>query len=262
LNHQVTFATAGQGTRVIVFLHGIGLGAETFRNQIEACAAAGWRALACNLPGYGGSAPREAYDMAYLADRLAAFLAEEGISRAVVAGHSLGGFVAQEFAARHAPMLRALVLIGTTPAFGSKDGSFEREFVKTRFAPFEAGRGMADIADDVAAGTVGAGAPPPLLRALAETFAAVPEAAYRASVLAMIGFDRRADLAKIAVPTLLVAGETDRNAPVRTMQKMAEAIPGSQLEIFAGIGHSPHLESPERFNAVLKAFLSGLASES
>jgi pimeloyl-ACP methyl ester carboxylesterase len=58
------------------------------------------------------------------------------------------------------------------------------------------------------------------------------------------------------VPTLLIAGELDQAAPLRTMQRMAEAIPGARLEVIPGAGHLVHLERPAAFRAALLPFLS------
>ena len=75
---------------------------------------------------------------------------------------------------------------------------------------------------------------------------------YRRALEAMLTFDRRASLGHIHVPTLLVAGEFDRNAPPRVMKKMAKAIVGSTYLEMAGIGHLQNLEAPEQ-----SLFLSG-----
>jgi pimeloyl-ACP methyl ester carboxylesterase len=83
----------------------------------------------------------------------------------------------------------------------------------------------------------------------------VPEAVYRETVRCLTTFDRRAELSRIAVPTLLIAAERDRAAPPRTMQRMAEAIPGARLAVLAGAGHMAHLERPAAFKAALLPFL-------
>jgi pimeloyl-ACP methyl ester carboxylesterase len=255
---RITYAEAGAGKRLVVFLHGIGLDGESFRSQLDAVAALGWHGIGWNMPGYRGSEPMPGMGIGDCAAALAGLLDELGAPKAVVVGHSLGGFVALDFAVRHAERLAGLVLIGTTPSFGSKDGSFEREFLRVRFAPLDAGKSMADIAPGVAAGIIAGDAPNGLRNRIAATFAAIPEESYRTSITSMLGFDRRADLPAIAVPTLLIAGERDANAPLRTMQRMAEAIPGARLTVVEAVGHCPHLERAETVNRELAAFLAGL----
>jgi pimeloyl-ACP methyl ester carboxylesterase len=85
--------------------------------------------------------------------------------------------------------------------------------------------------------------------------ARVPAATYRRALEALLTFDRREELARIAVPTLLVAGEHDRTAPPAVMKKMAQAIAGSTYIELAGVGHLANLEAPDEFDAVLLNFL-------
>jgi pimeloyl-ACP methyl ester carboxylesterase len=79
---------------------------------------------------------------------------------------------------------------------------------------------------------------------------------YRRALEALVGFDRRAALPQIHVPTLLLAGEHDRNAPPAVMKKMGAAIQGSTYLELAGIGHLANLEAPDDFDAALLNFLA------
>jgi pimeloyl-ACP methyl ester carboxylesterase len=65
-------------------------------------------------------------------------------------------------------------------------------------------------------------------------------------------------LRDLRTPTLIVCGENDLPF-LAPSKKMHGAIPGSQLEIIAGAGHSPTFETPEKFNAVLTGFLNKIA---
>jgi pimeloyl-ACP methyl ester carboxylesterase len=77
----------------------------------------------------------------------------------------------------------------------------------------------------------------------------------------MLGFDRREALARIPVPTLLVAGSKDANAPAATMAKMAERIPGSAYRCFEGCGHLVMLERADAFTAAIRDFANALAAD-
>jgi len=83
----------------------------------------------------------------------------------------------------------------------------------------------------------------------------VPEASYRAMMLALMGFDLREALPRIAVPTLVVAGSRDTNAPAPMMARMAERIPGAAYVCLQGAGHLAPVERPAAFNAALESFL-------
>jgi 3-oxoadipate enol-lactonase len=83
----------------------------------------------------------------------------------------------------------------------------------------------------------------------------VPEASYRAMMLALLGFDQRKALANIAVPTLVLSGSKDKNAPAPMMTKMATYIPFSTYVELEGAGHLVNLEQPKNFDAALDQFL-------
>lgn len=85
--------------------------------------------------------------------------------------------------------------------------------------------------------------------------ASVPEASYRAMMLALVGFDQRHALGNIAVPTMLLSGSRDNNAPAPMMAKMASHIPSARYIELAGVGHLANLERPDAFNEALNGFL-------
>ncbi len=88
-----------------------------------------------------------------------------------------------------------------------------------------------------------------------DCMAAVPEATYRATMLALMGFDQRNALKNIAVPTLVLSGSKDNNAPAPMMAKMATYIPSAKYVELEGAGHLVNLERPAAFNAALDQFL-------
>lgn len=254
------FKAMGDGP-ALVFLHGVGGNQDSFDDQLRAFSPA-WRAVAWDMPGYGKSPlPRGGVTWEGLAAALAALLDDLGAARAVIVGHSMGGMVAQEMAARHPERLAALVLYATTSAFGGGDGSFTKQFLASRLAPLDRGLAPADIAEDVVRGMIAPGAPPEALRRAMATMAAVTPAGYRASLECLVTFDRRADLERIACPTLLLSASADTLAPAKTMARMAERVPGSRLACLDGLGHLAHLEAPERFNAALADFLGTLPAD-
>jgi pimeloyl-ACP methyl ester carboxylesterase len=168
----------------------------------------------------------------------------------------MGGMVAQEVVARRPDLVSRLVLCGTSPAFGKPDGDWQREFVSQRTAPLDAGKSMADLAETLVPQMVGPGSLPEGLRLATHCMGMVPAATYRRALECIVTFDRRANLPNINVPTLLIAGEHDRNAPPAVMKKMAEAIPRSTFIQMKGIGHLQNLEAPDDFDGLLLNFLS------
>ena len=250
----VTYLEAGAGMPVL-FLHGIGGAARMWTPQLDAFAAAGHRALAWDMPGHGGSAPLPLVTMDALAAALAGYMAELGLDRPVLVGHSMGGMIVQRLLAASPHAARAVVLAQTSAAFGSKDPAWEEEFIRSRLGPLDAGHSMADLAEGMVADLLGS-APDPGGAALArECFAHVPASTYRDTVLALRGFDGRDVLGRIAVPTLLLAGSEDRAAPPAGMERMAGRIPGARYAVLDGVGHLANLERPAAFNAAVLEFL-------
>jgi pimeloyl-ACP methyl ester carboxylesterase len=251
------YAAAGAGPRTLLFLHGIGGNRESFADQLPRLAPR-WRALAWDMPGYGASPAIEPLTFEVLAQSVANLLDAEGAANAVLVGHSLGGMIAQETAARFPERVAGLVLFATTPAFGGKDDRFKNEFLAHRLAPLERGRSMAEIAADLVDGLFGPG-PPAAARAKAiASMAAIKPDAYRAALRCIVTFNRADDLARIACPTLVLAAEHDRLAPPKTMERMAARIPGASCACIAGAGHLANFERPEDFSRILDAFLATL----
>jgi 3-oxoadipate enol-lactonase len=244
----------------LVLIHGIGADGRMFDPVVERLGDSA-RIILWNLPGYSGQPPDGPLTFPGMAAALAADLDALGIDRAVLLGHSIGGMVAQELAATTPERVRALILSATTGAFGSRDGSFQREFVQARLGPLDAGQTMAEMAAVASPRLLGSAAAPEAAPELVRLMSEVPEATFRPAIRCLVTFDRRADLARIAVPTLLIAGEEDTNAPLKTMTRMAEAIPGARLEVLPRIGHLAPLECPDRYADIVRRFLAELPQE-
>jgi pimeloyl-ACP methyl ester carboxylesterase len=238
-----------------VFLHGIGGAARIWAPQIASFAAAGFRPVALDLPGYGARAPVDHMDFETLAADVEAAIARLDLDRPILVGHSMGGMVAQTALRRRPDDYRAAVLSGTSPAFGDPTGEFQKKFVADRLGPLDAGRTMAELAPPMVE-TISGPAPDPAGRKLAiDTIAATSERTYRAAVHCLVGFDERANLSRIRVPVLCLAGEHDRLAPAAMMERMAARIPGARYVRLAGVGHLPNVEAPTAFDAAILDFL-------
>jgi pimeloyl-ACP methyl ester carboxylesterase len=259
VSHAPTFRSLGSGP-TIVMLHGIGGGNMAFAPQVESFSLQGWRAVAWDMPGYGHCPPIEPYTFKGLAEsaaRLIEVLDASGNNKPVVLlGHSMGGMVAQEVIARRPGLVRALVLSATSASFGKPDGEWQRRFIEQRTAPLAAGQSMLEMAQALVPGMTGTTADPHGLRLATQVMGNVPAATYRAALHALLSFDRREALARIRVPTLLIAGEQDPNAPPAVMQAMAKQIAGAEYVELAGVGHLANLEAPELFDGTVLSFLA------
>jgi pimeloyl-ACP methyl ester carboxylesterase len=235
----------------LVLVHGIG-GASWQGLRLPGVDLLDWP-----MPGYAGSPALPETTFPALSLALLAALDARGLDRADLLGHSMGGMVALDFALTFPARVRHLILYGTTPAFGGRDPSFAEAFLKAHLEPLDRGGSMASVAPAMLGGMLSAETDPADRAAAIAAHAAVPEATYRAALRCLTTFDRRADLPSLAVPTFLIAGERDMAAPPKTMQRMADAIPGAGITVIPGAGHFAHLERPAEFAAAVRAALAG-----
>jgi len=253
----IVFDSRGAGDVPVICLHGIGGDTTSFQPQLDGLSGTR-RVIAWNMPGYGGSTLLTPTTFAGLADALTGFMDALGIDRAHLCGQSIGGMVALETALRHPERVASLVLIATTPAFGGRDDSFKDQFVAARLDPLDAGQTLAELAQSFVPDIIGPVATPEVIRMATASMARVPEASYREIIRCLVTFNRRDDLARLDLPVCVIAGEHDRNAPAKTMARMAEKISGAEYHEIKGAGHLVNLEAGTETNAILNAFYGRL----
>ncbi len=250
------FIEQGEGDTAVFLLHGVGGGKEAWARNQPVVAAAGYRTIAWDMPGYGDSEVISPCTNLLLADALKHLIVHIGAHRNVLLGHSMGGMIAQELAARYPALLHGLVLYSTSPAFGKADGSWQQQFLQSRFAPLDQGLGMAGLAGKIVPGMFAPDADPARLAEAAALMSRVPAESYRAALSAIVSFNRLAELGDLAVPTLCLAGELDLNAPPAVAEKMASRIAGARYQCLPGVGHIANIERPALFNSAVLAFLN------
>jgi 3-oxoadipate enol-lactonase len=238
----------------LVFLHGIGGAARAWRGQIAAFGDR-YRALAWDMPGYGGSVALPSVSIAKLAGALQDFLQAIGGPRPILVGHSIGGMIVQQWLIQHPRAAAAVVLAQTSPAFGKAEGNWQKQFIEARLGPLDRGETMKSLAPTLVKELVGDSPDAYGMEVARECMGSVPEASYRAMMLALLGFDQRKALGNIAVPTLVLSGSKDKNAPAPMMAKMATYIPEAAYVELEGAGHLVNLERPKAFDAGLDQFL-------
>ena len=256
---MITHEERGRGA-ALVFLHGVGGDAACWRRQLDAFGGR-YRAIAWNMPGYGGSAPLAETTFPALAQALLRLLDGLQIERAHLVGHSMGGMVAQEVGATSPGRLLSLALVATSAAFGHPDGDWQQGFLDSRLGPLDRGHSMAELAPGIVAGLVGEMPDPAGLEQAVRSMSGVPEATYRAALHCLLTFDRRDALARIRVPTLLLVGEQDTTVPPAVMERMAARIEGARYVVLPHAGHLANLDQPAPFDAALAAFLADLPHE-
>ena len=247
-------AEGNPSSPALVFMHGVGGAARGWRNQLEAFGDR-YYAVAWDMPGYGGSASLPVVSIKTLSDALHDFLLQIGAQNICLVGHSIGGMIVQQYLVDHPHGATSVVLAQTSPAFGRADGDFQKQFIDSRIGPLDRGETMASMAPNMVSDLLGDNPDPAGVALALDCMSSVKPDTYRASMLALLGFDLRANLKNIAVPALLLSGTKDKNSPAPMVKKTATFIPGSTYTEMEGIGHLPNLENPDVFNQAIRDFL-------
>lgn len=261
---DVNYVEIGEG-EPIVFLHGI---SGCWQNWLENLPhfGRGRRAIALDLPGFGGSPmPSWDLDIPGLGRLLHDFCEKIGVDgSATLVGNSMGGFVAAEAETAAPGRFERLVLVspaGIINTWNPEERATAIAFAWKTFGPVFAGRSKEVIRRpnlrQVAFGQFMRY--PNRLRAdlLWEQVAGGAVCpGFGEALRATIRHDIRERLGDIKIPTLIVWGFSDRVIPVQAALSYHRRIPGSRLEIFERTGHVPQLERPARFNALLDEFLA------
>jgi pimeloyl-ACP methyl ester carboxylesterase len=209
------------------------------------------RAIALSQRGFGNSdKPDDSYHPRDLAIDLRNFMKLRRIPRAVLVGHSMGALVAQRFAIDFPEQVEGLALIGTFKTL--RDSSELAELIDEI-------AGMADpIELDLVRAFQASTLAQPVLDEFFQTVVAegarLPLSIWRAALKEIAAYDDFADLPRIAAPTILFWGEHDNFSTYEQQQDLASEIPGAELRVYAGAGHSLHWEEPRRFATDLANF--------
>jgi pimeloyl-ACP methyl ester carboxylesterase len=235
----------GLSTRkeTILFIHGAGGGLLSWNCQ-KAFFEKEFKPIMIELPGHGTSGGKGEEEIERYAEHVYSFIKALGLSEVFLAGHSMGGAIAQTLALTRPEILKGIVLVGTgarlkvLPAVldGIKN-NFEETVQKiTRFA----------FSRKASSDLIQAG--------IEQLMKCRPDVLY-GDFLACDRFDRMAEVAKIDLPTLIVCGDEDEMTPVKYSELLHSRIKGSKLEIIPHAGHMVMMESPELFNEKVGEFI-------
>jgi pimeloyl-ACP methyl ester carboxylesterase len=209
--------------------------------------------FAVTLRGHGDSSkPDSGYLPSDFASDLAAFLDAMQIESAVIVGHSMGSTVAQRFAIDYPSRTRALVLEGAFLPAARNEAV--REF-------FQTVRAFTDPVDprvvrEFQQSTLTRPVPAAFFETIVGESLKVPARVWKGALepYTTVAFSDR--LRELSVPTLLIWGDRDGFTLRAEQDALNRAIAGSRLTTYAGTGHCPHWEEPERFATDLIAFVN------
>ncbi|ADJ49140.1 hydrolase [Amycolatopsis mediterranei S699] len=192
------------------------------------------------------------------ADDVLAICHELDLRDVVLVGHSVSAMIAVLAANREPDRFAKLVLLTPSPCYLDDDGyrgGFSREDIDELLASLESN--YLGWSATMAPVIMGNPDRPELGEELTNSFCRTDPAIAR--VFARVTFlsDNRADLAKVAVPTLVLECSNDAIAPPEVGRFTHEQISGSTLVTLAATGHCPQLSAPEATAAAITAFVSG-----
>jgi pimeloyl-ACP methyl ester carboxylesterase len=248
---------------ILVLLHGFGDSYTSWEGWVPVLKPQ-FRVISLDFPGHGLTRAPEGYQLTGvgLADLVDAFAAQLALPPFAVAGNSMGGGVAWQFAVRHPERLSALILVDAAGFPNEKPpGELPLAF---KILKYPIGRALLRNIDnrplidsglkvDVYDKSV-------ITPALVDRWAEFQRApGHRAILMALnpLGFNQAtaAALQNIKVPTLILHGDSDVLIEPASAQKFAAAISGAKVILYPRVGHLPQIEIPQRSAADVAEFL-------
>ncbi len=243
----------------VVCLHGWPESSLMWDATLEALAAAGLRALAPDLPGYGASPVVRPATWAMHRQALEEWRVEQGLDRVSLVVHDWGGLIGLRWACDHPDAVEALV-ISDTGFFPDGKWHGMAELMRT---PEEGEKLLADLTEEGFTGLMRSVSEGMTDRAIGTYWEAFSTAEGRAAQLDLYrsgNFEElepyEGSLAALGVPTLLLWGEEDAFAPVAGAHRFLAEIPHAELEVLPGAGHFVVEDEPEAYAAAVTRFLT------
>jgi non-heme chloroperoxidase len=251
--------TWGSG-RPVLFVHSWALNSDMWQYQMVALAARGFACSAYDQRGHGRSGqPGHGHDYDTLADDLAAVIAGLDLTDLTLVGHSMGCGVIIRYLTRHGAgrIARTALLAPITPFLlktpdnpeGIDRGAFEtvREAMRTDFPKWLDDNARPFVTTDTSVAMID------WLKGL------MLQCALKAAIdcnIAVSETDFRAEMAAIAVPSLIIHGDADVSAPLAlTGERSAQLMPNARLIVEPGAPHGLFVTHMARVNTELAAFM-------
>ena len=259
---RTSFETAGrrisyltvdrpEAGELVLLIHGAGVSARTWVHQLRGLPS-GIRAVAIDLPGRRESDAVSEPTLQSYADTAYRVLAHLGDGPAVVAGHSLGGAVAQILALREPERVKGLILMSTCARVPPGDGT--EHLLGLVPAPFRRVVYLSAIRKLLLAPSASGAA----VGLTLDEVDGCPTRTIQHDTAIGRGMDVEDVARALRVPTLVLCGARDRLTAPDLSRDLSAMIAGSRLQIVATAGHMLPLEAPDVVNEAIVQFVSGL----
>ena len=249
------------GQPVLVLVHAFPMGSGMWEPQFRG-AFHGWRILAPDLRGFGGSTDERAEhvdpSIDDYAEDIIGLIRDVAHGPVVLCGLSMGGYASLAVMRRAPQLVRALILADTRATADTLEGRARRKAMLTVLEH----DGPQGVARDMMPGLIGAttrAGNPDVEETLRLLIKRQSPAAIRDAIVRMMERpDSMALLPTIQVPTLVIVGDEDTLTPPADAEAMAAALPQASLVRIAGAGHMVNLEQGQAFEASIDDFLASL----
>jgi pimeloyl-ACP methyl ester carboxylesterase len=275
---RMFFVEEGQGPLVLL-CHGFPESWYSWRNQIEPLAAAGFRVVAIDLPGYGRSdKPDVTYDLMWLTDCFAGLIESLGHEQAVLAGHDWGGLLVWPFARLHPDKTAGVIGLNVpdlprppvpTTEFFRQIGSDKHSYILFFQKRYQAEEVIEADIDGFIKGILKESVTvqkevftDEVLKVYADTFR--PKGAITPPIEYYRNMDRNWELlepyddTKIEVPCLMICAEGDPVLPPSLADGMDARVPDVEIVTIPECGHWTQQEQPTATTKHMLAYLQGL----
>ena len=245
LHYRIQGDRARTGGPALVLIHGAGGNLMHWPAALRR--APGQLVCALDLPGHGRSGGRGRTAIAAYAEVVREFGRALGLTPYVFCGHSMGGAIGLELALRYPAELAGLVLVSSGARL-----RVAPQLLQGILTDFDA------TVELLAAWAHGEHVNANTLQVYRRRLREVDPLIAHGDFLACDAFDRRADLAGLALPTLVICGEADQMTPVKYSRYLAEHIRGAELVIVPGGGHMVMVEQSAVVTAAVEQLLRKL----
>lgn len=255
-NFHLSYDDVGEGDIPVIFLHGFPFDKTMWQTQLDFLKSS-QRLIACDIRGFGKSKDEDStLSINMFADDLIDFMDKLSISKAIICGLSMGGFIALKAMENKPDRFEALILCDTQCIADTAEirekrfaiidqitqegpASFNEEFIKSVFC-----KESFDTKKE-------------LVKNLHNVVFANSQHIIAMGLVALAGRSETCSrLDEITIPTLIICGREDEVTPLEQSESMHTAIKDSTLHVIDNAGHVSNLEQPDEFNEHILDFLT------
>ncbi|HTX92059.1 MAG TPA: alpha/beta hydrolase [Anaerolineales bacterium] len=229
----------------VIFIHSAGGDHLSWPPEIRRMP--GYRIYTLDLPGHGTTGGPGRQTVGDYAGSVVEFMDAAELSRAVFAGHAMGGAIALTLALEHCDRTAGIALICSGPRLPVQTAILENAAAAATL-PL-----AVKLLQEI---SFGSQAQADLKEAFSRRLLACRQSLLLGDLVACDRFDATNRLSDVRSPTLVVSGTEDKITPPRFSEALASQIPGAALQTVDGAGHQLILEQPRRLAKLINIFLS------